>query len=126
VAVSLVGTGSGKPGTPIAFSLLASPDAGLPYQMGSSLGNGPISLGNRQIGLTPDNLLVVSAGGLLPMIFQNYVGLLDAQGQAAAQLDIPNIPALKGVRIHTAFVTLKASAPFGIGNISNTFLFTVQ
>jgi len=60
------------------------------------------------------------------MIFQNYAGLLDAQGQATAQLNIPNIPGLKGVRIYTAFVTLRASAPFGIGNISNSFLFTVQ
>jgi hypothetical protein len=126
VAVSLIGSGSGQRGTPIVFSLAAAADAGLPYQMGSSLGSGPIPLGNRQIGLSPDDLLVVSVGGFLPMIFQGYAGVLDAKGQASAQLNIPNIAALKGVRIHTAFVTLKATAPFGVSNISNTFLFTVQ
>ena len=31
----------------------------------------------RELGLSPDDLLVVSAGNLLPMLFQNYVGTLD-------------------------------------------------
>jgi len=126
VSVTLVGSGSGQPGTSIAFTLFAAPDAGLPYQMGSSLGNGPIPIGSRQIGLSVDGLLVASVSGVLPTIFQNYAGVLDGQGKANAQLNIPNIPALKGVRIYTAFLTLRPSAPFGISNISNSFLFTVQ
>jgi hypothetical protein len=126
VTVTLVGTGSGLPGTSINFALGASPDAGLPYQMGSSLGNGPIPIDTRKLGLSPDTLLLVSATNVLPTVFQGYAGVLDTKGAAAARLNIPNIPALKGTRIYTAFVTLRATAPSGISNISNSFLFTVQ
>jgi len=126
ITANLTGSGTGKPGTAIDFTLLSVNDAGLPYQMGSSLGNGPIPIGTRKLGLSPDALLVLSVGGLLPSVFQNYVGLLDKTGAGKAKLDIPNIPALKGVRIYTAFVTLKASAPSGVSNVSNTFLFTIQ
>ena len=123
ISVRLVGSGSGQPGTTITFSLLGAPDAGLPYQMGSSFGAGPIPIDTRQLGLS--NLLVVSVGGYLPTIFQNYAGLLDAQGAATAYLNIPNIAVLKGIRIHTAFVSLKPTAPSGVSNISNTFVFTI-
>jgi len=126
VTVTLVGTGSGLPGTSINFALGASPDAGLPYQMGSSLGNGPIPIDTRKLGLSPDALLVLSATNVLPTVFQGYAGVLDGKGAAAARLNIPNIPVLKGTRIYTAFVTLRATAPSGISNISNSFLFTVQ
>jgi len=61
-----------------------------------------------------------------PGIFQNYAGVLDAQGQAKAAIKIPNLPSLKGIRIYTAFVTLQATAPSGVANISNTFLFSIQ
>ena len=101
-------------------------DAGLPFQMGSSFGNGPIPIDSRKLELSPDNLLVVSTSGALPMIFQDYAGTLDAQGEAKARLNIPNIPALKGFRIYTAFVTLKASAPSGVSSISNSFMFTIM
>jgi len=126
VAVSIVGSGSGLPGTTITFTLMATSDAGLPYQMGSSLGNGPIPIDTRQLGLSPDTLLVLSVSNALPSIFQNYIGLLDATGMATAKLNIPNIPALKGVRIYTAFLTLKGTAPSGVQSISNSFLFTIQ
>jgi hypothetical protein len=126
VTITLVGTGSGLPGSSIMLTLGATPDAGLPYQMGSSLGNGPIPIDTRTLGLSPDALLLLSATSALPTVFQNYAGVLDAKGTAAAKLNIPKIPALKGTRIYTAFVTLRATAPSGISNISNTFLFTVQ
>jgi len=126
VAIRLIGSGSGKPGTAIAFSLFSPSDGGLPYQMGSSFGNGPIPIDTRQLGLSPDALLVLSVNGALPTVFANYAGLLDAQGNGSAKLNIPNIPALKGLRIYTAFLTLKGTAPSGISNISSSFLFTIQ
>lgn len=126
VAVSIVGSGSGSPGTAINFILFSPSDAGLPYQVGSSFGNGPIPIDTRKLELSGDNLLVLSTSGTLPMVFQNYAGLLDAGGNGAAVLNIPNIPQLKGLRIYTAFLTLKGSAPSGIANISASFLFTVQ
>jgi hypothetical protein len=126
VAIRIVGSGAGQPGTPIAFSLFSPSDAGLPFQVGSSFGNGPIPIDTRKIELSPDNLLFLSVGGLVPSIFSGYVGLLDASGNGSAKLNIPNIPALKGLRIYTTFLTLKATAPSGVSNIAPSFLFTVQ
>ena len=51
---------------------------------------------------------------------------LDAQGVAKAKLNIPNSPVLKGIRIYSAYVTLKATAPSGISSISNSFMFSIQ
>ena len=121
----LTGSGSGAPGTAIDFTLSSPIDAGLPYQLGSSFGNGPIPIDTRSLGLTPDDLLVLSTSGLAPGIFKDYAGLLDAQGSAKARLNIPNIPVLKGIRIYSAFVTLKATAPSSVSSISNTFLFSI-
>ena len=118
-------SGSGKPGTTVNLDLTAPTDAGKPYQVGSSLGTGPIPIGKRQINLSPDNMLVASVGGHLPSVFVGYTGLLDAAGKAQAKLVIPNIPALIGVRLHSAFVTLDTAAPSGIRSISNTFSFSI-
>ena len=93
--------------------------------MGSSLGVGPIPLGSRQIGLSPDDLLVVSTSGFLPSIFANYAGQLDATGKATAGIHILNDARLIGVRVHSAFLTLDSAAPLGVSSISNTFTFTV-
>ena len=122
----LIGSGSGAPGTSIDFTLKSAADPGLPYQMGSSFGNGPIPIDSRKLELSPDDLLVLSTGGLVPTIFQDYAGLLDSKGEAKAKLNIPNAPVLKGIRIYTAFVTLSASAPSGVSSISNSFMFTVS
>jgi hypothetical protein len=125
-SATLAGSGTPSPGGTIKFALSASADTNLPYQMGSSLGNGPIPIDTRQLELSADALLVLSAGGLLPTVFKDYVGKLDASGAGNASIDIPNYPILKGVRIYSAFLTLLASAPSGVSSISNTFLFTIQ
>jgi len=125
VDTQIIGSGTGRIGTALTLFLLSPPDGGLPYQVGTSLGNGPTPIGNRQIGLSLDDLLVVSVGGLLPTIFQNYAGALDASGQGTAKMIIPNSAPLVGIRLHSAFVTLKNGAPFNIESISDTFTFTV-
>ena len=122
----LVGSGSSAPGGQVNLSLTATGDAGLVYQLGSSFGNGPIMIDTRRLELSPDPLLFLSVSGAAPWVFQNYSGVLDAQGQAMAAIQIPNLPALKNLRIYTAFVTLTASAPSGIASISNTMMFTIQ
>ena len=121
----LSSTGTGGIGTTVSFTLTAAADAGLPYQMGSSFGNGPIPIDTRKLELSADTLLFLSVGGLLPMVFKNYAGKLDNTGVAKASLDIPNIPILKGIRIYTAFVTLLGTAPSGVSGISNSFLVTI-
>ena len=98
---------------------------GRPYRLGSSFGDGPLYLGTRKIELALDNLLTLTVGGHAPSVFQGYAGRLDSRGVAEARLLIPRIPALKGVRIHSAFVTLAATAPLGVSGISNTVAFTI-
>ncbi len=117
--------GSPSPGGTVDLDLLSVADAGRFYQAASSLGTGPIPIGSRNLYLSPDDLLVVTVNGYLPSIFVNYTGKLDAAGKAKAQIKIPNDPVLKGVRIHSAFITLEASAPHGVSQISNTATFTI-
>ncbi|MBN2492340.1 MAG: DNRLRE domain-containing protein [Planctomycetes bacterium] len=118
-------SGSTSPGGTLAFQLTAANDPGQPYQVGSALGAGPIPIDTREIGLGLDALLQVSLSGMLPGVFVNYAGRIDAQGTARASLAIPPSPGLVGIRIYTAFVTLAAAAPSGVGSVSNTFSFAI-
>ena len=58
--------------------------------------------------------------GLLPGLF----GMLDAQGRASANLQILNNPALVGLRLHTAMVTLEATG--SIGSVSNEVVLDIN
>ena len=119
--------GSGNPGIggTVTLDLLAPGDQSLPFQVGSSLGTGPIVLGSRALGLSLDGLLAVSVDNAWPSMFQDYRGVIDGNARARAALHIPNLPALIGTRVHTAFVTLNPQAPFGIQSISNTETITI-
>ena len=124
-AALIAGTGSARPGGRITLTLDAPADGGLPYQLGSSFGTGPIPIGQRRLGLSPDSLLVVSVRGLWPTVFASYAGVLSNTGTAGAAINLPNLTALTGQRVHTAFVTLDPKALFGLRSISNTFSFTI-
>lgn len=118
-------SGTPRVGATVNLVLTAAGDAGLPYQAGSSFGTGPILIGGQRIGLSPDGLLVVSAGNLAPGIFQGYQGVLDHRGQAQAAIHIPKVSTLVGLQIHTAFLTLDPAAPSGIRSIANTQSFMI-
>jgi hypothetical protein len=120
---SIQASGTTRPGGTVTLLLTGDPD--LFYQVGSSLGTGPIPIGNRNLHLSPDDLLFISVIGYWPWLFSAYRGVMDKTGRAKAAINIPNIPALIGVRLHTAFVTLDPSAPWGIKSISNTFSFSI-
>ena len=120
------GSGSIAPGGTVDLDLFAPGDSGLYYQAASSLGTGPIPIGNRTIGLGLDILLYVSLNGYWPTLFDDYCGTIDAWDQAKAHIHIPNDKALTGLKIHSAFVTLDPSAPQGIKSISDTFSFMIQ
>ncbi len=122
----LRGSGTGAPGSTITFGLDAPTSAGLPYQMASSLGTGPIPIGMRSLRLTIDPLFTGSIGGSLPQIFVNYAGVIGASGRAGASLNIPPFQFLKGNTIHTAFVTFDAQSPLGIKAISSTYTFAIN
>jgi len=117
--------GTVRPGGVVAFMLTATDAVGLPCQLGSSLGTGPIPIDTRNLSLSPDGLLALSVAGLWPAIFSGYRGLIDNRGRARAAIHIPNLLALIGTRIHTAFVTLDPAAPSGIRSISNTYSFSI-
>ena len=123
--VQIVGSGLPAIGSSVSLLLQSPADGGLPYQVGTSLGTGPIPLGTRSLGLSLDKLLEVSVGGWLPAIFQNYAGYLDAKGGATAAMAIPQATGLIGIRLHSAFLTIKAGEPFGIKTVSPTFSFTI-
>jgi len=113
-----------RPLSTVGFGLIGEP--GLPYQAASSLGTGPIPIGTRQLNLSWDAVFVTSVYGLAPTVFVNYSGVIDQQkGTAQASLNIPNIAALVGIDIHTAFVTVSGAAPSVIKSISNTFSFSI-
>lgn len=123
--VSISGSGSTSIGGTITLDLTAPGDANLPYQVGSSLGTGPIPIDTRQLNLSPDTLLLVSVQGYLPSVFSGYSGILDKSGKGKAAIHIPNDPVLVGIRLHSAFLTIKAGAPSNIASISNTFTFSI-
>ncbi|MBN2492715.1 MAG: hypothetical protein JXQ29_17845 [Planctomycetes bacterium] len=123
--ISLSASGKPAPGSTVTFLLSAPGDAGLPYQLGTSLGMGPIPIDTRTLNLSLDDVLVASVGGKLPAIFQDYGGTLDASGAAQGKLNLPAIPVLVGIRLHTAFLTLKAPAPSGVQSVSQTASFTI-
>jgi len=122
----LVAGGNPRPGGQVDFFLTALDDGGLAYQIGTSLGTGPIPIDTRLLYLSPDNLLFVSTSDLWPWIFAGYRGAIDTKGQARASIHLPSLSALIGVRLHSAFVTVSPSAPSAIKSISNTYSFTVM
>jgi hypothetical protein len=118
--------GTGVVGTTVTLGLTSTADPGRAYQVGTSLGKGPIPIDTRTLALSPDLLLALSISNALPTVFQNYAGTLDKSGQATAKLVIPNVAVLKGIGLYTSFVTLLATAPSGIGGISPEWLLTIS
>jgi hypothetical protein len=112
-------------GATVPLDLDAPGLGGRSYALGASLGDRGLSLGGRAVPLAVDALLFVSVGGLAPGVFRDYVGILDKQGRARAQLVIPSAAALAGVTVHHAFVVLDASKPGGVGLVSNPLPVTV-
>ena len=121
--ILLEGAGQTNPGGTHRFTITASTDPGRPYQVGTSLGTGPIMIDTRKLELTFDGVLWAAISGLFPATFVGYQGHIGFSGHAAASVVIPAIPALVGVKIHSAFLTLDASAPSGVRSISNTHSF---
>ncbi|MSR74839.1 MAG: hypothetical protein EXS14_05135 [Planctomycetes bacterium] len=78
----------------IAVSELASPSTPL-----GGVFEVPINLSGQ----------LVSIGWSMPTIFQNFIGALDAQGNATAVVVVPNLIALSGITLHFAYATVAPS-----------------
>jgi hypothetical protein len=124
--IRIILTGNPTPGGTVSLMLESPSDGGLPYQAACSFGLGPIVLGSRKLELSPDALMGLSTGGLLPTVFKNFAGILDNAGKGQADVVLPNTPVIKGLRIYNAFVTVDARAPFGLQSISPSELFLIQ
>jgi len=110
-------------GTTITLSLKGQ-NPGSTFQAACSLSNAPgIPVDSRNIPLTPDGLMIASL--ILPTVFANFSGVLDANAAAQAQILLPQSPALVGLSFYAAFVTMSPGAPSGIENISNDERFTI-
>ena len=92
-------------GTTVNLALDSFPNAGQLYVCASSFSQASIPIGCWTLPLALDDLFKVTTQNLLPSIFQNYQGTLDANGQATASVNIPNFGGLVGIAINTAFVT---------------------
>jgi len=84
------------------------------YYLGfSTVAEPGIPVGTRTLPLGWDALFLLTFGN--PM----FAGTLDVSGEKQIELPIPNDPALSGLTIHSAFITLKSGAPLSVGTISN-------
>lgn len=128
IGVIIVGSGAKTPGSTHTLNLVTSAgDAGLAFQTASSLGTGPILVGQgRQLGLSPDAMMQASIAGNLPQVFANYSGFINATGRGGSRINIPPFAFLKGITIHNAFVVLSPGFPFNIKRVSKTYTFQID
>jgi hypothetical protein len=95
--------------------------------MAASLGTYPaIPIGNRYFPLQWDFFLQFS---LMPSngLFNKFVGILDGAGHCEdPEFVIPNMPSLVGLDLYFAALTLEASYPEGVKNISAPLPITIE
>jgi len=127
VPASLEVTGTPALGRTVGLSLREPSAGGLFYQVGLSFNDAPgIPLpSSRVVPLQPDALFYLSIIPNFPL-FGNFVGRLDGNGLAAAQLHIPNDRVLVGFQLYAASITFDRRAPDGIRTISNAVRILIQ
>jgi len=121
---SLSSFGIPRIGTKSPLDLSAIADTGMAYAMAISLaGIQPgLPFGRMNLPLVPDTIFYITAANTIPLVFQNFHGTLDTSGAAKANLAIPNMGVLAGIKVHAAFVTYPG--PAGVKTVSNPFTFT--
>jgi len=123
---SLSSTGVPRIGTAYVLDLSALLEGGKTHVLALSLsGITPgLPVDRRNFPLVADDLFFITAANLVPSLFQNFTGILNAAGKGQATLNIPNLPALVNLPVYGAFVTAPGG-PSGINVISNPFTFTI-
>jgi hypothetical protein len=110
-------------GTTVNLALDSYPDAGGNYVTASSFGTGPFMVGCWPVKLDVDSLFFITVNNLVPTVFQNYQGVLDATGQATAAVAIPNVNALVGIILSNAFAVV---GPGGLTVVSDNGVFRIN
>jgi hypothetical protein len=95
-----------------------STSAGAPCAFALSGGNTGFALGARTIPLDLDGILLGSLGADIAGFSTGFLGVLDAQGEAVAQLGNP-LPVFVGLHLFAGAFAFDAAAPFGVKTISN-------
>jgi sugar lactone lactonase YvrE len=113
------------PGARLFLSVRFASHPAMPYVAAASFFSRPgIPVDTRRIPINPDDLFTMSV--LLPQIFVNFVGVLDASGRAVPAIDIPKAAALRGLRFYLAAVVIDPRAPSSLAQISQRFGVTIQ
>ncbi len=123
--------GSGKPGTSvkIRFTSRKATDAGKAYQLGASFAytNGFRMPNGEYLDLNLDSLFLLTVKNQAPMIFQNFTGFLDKNGEATAAVAIPSyFPPNLGLPIFVSGIVVDPNAPGGISTVGNTHWFLMD
>jgi hypothetical protein len=110
-----------QPGASLKFDLRGT--AALGYQAASSFGRAGIPIGGgKAVPLSGDPLFFLTVTNAIPVLFANYAGYLNTNGDGSVKVNLPNAPALVGITIFTAFVTFDRN---GIQEISNDHQVTI-
>ena len=125
-APTVTSTSSNRVGDTVNLDLHAPGMAGKTFVAASSLGDGPVPIDSRFLGLTPDGLFIATVFGQGAPFFTGFSGKLDSSGKARARIAILNDPVLKGVNIYTAFGVADMKSPSGVAAISSTLRFKIE
>lgn len=101
------------------FELCAPAQADETYVLlasGSSDFGIPFCAGSIVLPLDPDLIFLTSLQ--FPPNFQNFVGVLDAEGRASAAFDVPANPNLAGLDLSFAYLVLDFTTPCGFADVS--------
>jgi len=104
-------------------------DAGKPYQLACAFDTrGGLKMPNGEyLDLSVDGLFLITATNVLPTLFRNFAGFLDASGNAQASVWIPpTLPPALGLTVFVSGVVIDPRAPGGISTVGNTHWFVLN
>ncbi len=109
--VAIDANGGPRLGSAFGFAVRSPHDGAIAFLTGLALGRSPgLPLPDgRVFPLNLDPLFEISVSGAAE--FQNFVGQLDAAGNAQLSLNLPDIPPLRGLQVHAAAITLDPLSP---------------
>lgn len=108
--VSMKTAGSPILGQAYPIGIASANEPGFVYLQLLSLSQTPglVFADGRRWGMSIDPLLELSIQN--SPIFQNFVGILDASGNARAVMNLPNLAILRGLKIHAGALTLEPAS----------------
>lgn len=115
-----------QPGATVNLSIRAGAHPWKQYWVGSSASAGSLAVDYRIVNLAYDAVLGMSLAGTAPATFQGYTGILDASGRATARIVVPNVAALRGLALYSAFLVEDRQSRSQIAMISNVVTLQIE